>query len=415
MFHIFLNKTAFPYCMVASDGLPLSQKTTEVPSVLGKYLNNAVQVLEKFAGSIVPHEETSKLVTLLEDVKSIDEPNVIAIADTVRYMSRFNALVRDNVGNMTFADRYNDITEMFTSIREDVKTMIGHMEDGKIDYKEKMWNVWMKLNRGTPHKRFEKIIKIYNAVSDDTKKQIDKENAIIEAYVDFRMALKAAEKIAYDVYNKQRVNLDKARETYDLASKTMGDYKDNDEAVKADLQLKRDEAKRAFDSEDKKYQLIKDVAEDMKTGYNVGETLVGKLSQTHGLKEQVYRRSISFFTTNEHVFTTLDAVYTSQFGLHEATETLEAMKDGANKGLEDIAQIGGELEKAALKAGYGSTLNPQSVQKLVDAVVNFQEESVKLISEYREESRKSTQEIEKIVEDGKKRHADAVMKYLPAA
>ena len=39
------------------------------------------------------------------------------------------------------------------------------------------------------------------------------------------------------------------------------------------------------------------------------------------MKDQVYRRSVTFFTTNEHVFTILGAVYTSQHGLHEATQS----------------------------------------------------------------------------------------------
>ena len=170
----------------------------------------------------------------------------------------------------------------------------------------------------------------------------------------------------------------------------------------------------AFNKEDRSYQLIKDVAEDLKVAYNVGETLITKLKQTHDVKDRVYRRAVSFFTTNEHVFTILDTVYTSQHGLHEATQTTEALKDGVNKGLEDVADLGRELERAALKAGYGSTVNPQSVQKLVDAIVNYQKESREMIEQLRDESEKSAKEIEVIVEDGKKRYRDAVTKYKTA-
>ncbi len=67
--------------------------------------------------------------------------------------------------------------------------------------------------------------------------------------------------------------------------------------------------------------------------------------------------SVTFFTTNEHVFSILATVYTSQHGLHEATASTEAMKAGVNKGLEDVAELGRELERAALKAGYGSTIS----------------------------------------------------------
>ena len=78
------------------------------------------------------------------------------------------------------------------------------------------------------------------------------------------------------------------------------------------------------------------------------------------MKDRVYRRAVTFFTTNEHVFTILGTVYTSQHGLHEGTQATEAMKEGVNKWLEDVADLGNELERAALKAGYGSTINPES-------------------------------------------------------
>ena len=184
-----------------------------------------------------------------------------------------------------------------------------------------------------------------------------------------------------------------------------------DPAKRSELQLARDEKQRSLEVEDKNYQLLKDVAENLTVGYNVGETLIAKLNQTHGIKDQVYRRAITFFSTNEHVFTTLDAVYTSQHGLHETTQALEAMKEGANRGLEDVAELGLNLERAALKAGYGSTLDPKSVGKLVDAVVSYQSESLEMIEQLRDESQKSAQEIERIVEEGKEKCQKALKRY----
>ena len=86
-----------------------------------------------------------------------------------------------------------------------------------------------------------------------------------------------------------------------------------------------------------------------------------------------------------------------------------------NKGLEDVADLGRELERQAIKAGYGSTVNPASVQKLVDAIVDYQVESKKMIEDLRKESDESSKEIAKIVEDGKKRHQEAVLSYQKTA
>ena len=48
-----------------------------------------------------------------------------------------------------------------------------------------------------------------------------------------------------------------------------------------------------FEQEDRSFQLLKDVAENLSIGYDVGETLVLKLRQTHNVKDQVYRRSVT--------------------------------------------------------------------------------------------------------------------------
>ena len=377
-----------------------------------KYLDKAVAVLEKYGLLPQEGEEDSQLASLLQEVVAVDEPKVLAIAKTLRYTSKFNDMVRENVEDIRIGDRYGDITKMFDSIRDDAKTLLKQLEDGKIDWKEKLQNLWMKFWRGTPHKRFEKIRELYLDVSEDTKGQLDNENEIMEGYMDFRFALKDAEILAQEVLKTQEANLENVRQELQQKNEAFSSYKGDDEAEKSRLQMARDEAQRAFNQEDKNYQLIKDVAENFTIGYNVGETLVAKLKQTHDVKEQVHRRAMVFFGTNEHVFTLLDAVYTSQHGLHEATQTYEAMKEGINKGIEDVAELGRELEKAALKAGYGSTLSKESVQKLVDAVVSYQEESLQTIKQLREESAQNAKEIAEIVEQGKEKCQQIILGYV---
>ena len=60
------------------------------------------------------------------------------------------------------------------------------------------------------------------------------------------------------------------------------------------------------------------------------------------------------------------------------------MKEGVSKSLEDLADIGGKVQEAALKAGYGPTIRADAVKKLVDSVVNYQIRSREIIAEMRE-------------------------------
>lgn len=374
------------------------------------YLDKAVAVLDRF-GLTSSEEAGAELIALLEDVKHVDEAKALAIADVIRHMSTFNKLVRDNVENIRIGNRYVAIAQMFDSVRDDSKMLIAQLADGQITRSEKFQNWWMRIRRGTPSDRFEKIAETYKEVSKDTKDQLQREAAIMDAYIDFRFALKEAEVLAGEMYEKQKPVLEAARQALAAAQTAVDNFKGTDAAERGRLELARDQARETFLDEDRTYQLVKDISENLAIGYDVGETLITKLKQTHDVKEGVYRRAVTFFTTNEHVFTILGTVYTSQQGLHEVTAATEAMKEGASKGLEDVAELGRELERAAMKAGYGSTIKAESVQKLVDAITNFQVESLTMIADLRRESEQNAREIRRAVEAGKKKYQETVGRY----
>lgn len=375
-----------------------------------KYMDRAMDVLEKF-GVATGEEVQNELIRLLEEVRHIDEAKALAIAGTVRHMSTFNQLVRDNVENINVGNRYLEISQMFDSIREDSKRLIAQLDDGKISLTERMSNTWMKIRRGTPHARFERIVDVYQDVCDETKNQLEREAKIMDGYIDFRFALKEAEILSREILEEQLPRLDAAKQALAAAQQAVADYQGDDESEKSRLQLMRDEAHERYQTEDRIYQLCKDISENLAIGYDVGETLVTKLRQTHDVKEQVYRRAVTFFTTNEHVFTILGTVYTSQQGLFEATQSTEALKEGVNKSLEDVADLGRELERAALKAGYGSTINPQSLEKLVKAISDYQVDSLHMIADLRKESEENAREIRRVVEEGKARYQNTLAKF----
>lgn len=375
------------------------------------YLQQALAVLKKFeilGGPPQPPE----LLTLLEEVKHLDEARVLAIARTVEHMSEFNALVRDNVEDVKIGNRYLEITENFDSIREDSKRLIAQLADGKFSLGERASNLWMHIRRGSPHSRFEKIADLFQEVAADTNEQLKRERAIMDGYIDFRFALKEAETIAHELAEIQAKKLEEAQRALAAAQQAIDDTGDGaDESTLTPLELKRDEARRDLEEQDRNYQLLKDIAENLSIGYDVGETLITKLKQTHDCKDRVYRRAVTFFTTNEHVFTILATVYTSQHGLHEATQAQEALQDGANQGLEDVAELGRELERAALRAGYGSTIRAESVEKLVSAISDFQVESLNLIADLRKESEENAKEIRRVVEAGKQKYRETLARH----
>ena len=369
-----------------------------------QYFDRAMTQLRDLG--LVPGEtEEAPVVALLNRLTDLDEANVTAIARTLSQASLFNDVVREQISSMTLGERYEKITDAFNSIRDDAKSMVEQVEDGKIDTFERISNMWMKATRGDIAHRFDKIKDTYLEVAKDSKEQIERELVILNAYQDFRGALKSSEVLALEVLKKAEAEWETAKGELAKANDAVAAYTGDDLAERATLELARDEKVRELQFDEDRYQIAKDLSDNLTVGYNTSEFIMARLMQTTSAKERVYKQAIMFFGTNETVLTALSASFTGMFGLHESTKSLEAMKEGVSKSLEDLADIGGKVQEAAVRAGYGPTIRAEAVTKLVESVVSFQARSREIIDEMRVLATKNAEEIRDSVEDGKQRLA----------
>ena len=379
--------------------------TTSIVSTPLKYLDKAVNGLRDL-GLMPAKPNEAPIMALIEQVSDLDEDKALAIARTLSHTTVFNEVVREQITQMKVGERYEKITGAFNSIRDDAKSMVDQLDDGKISTLEKLQNAWMKLTRGDIPNRFSKIKDTYLDVSADTQDQIEREAKILESYKDFRVALKEAQVLAFQLLKKAEGEVEDAKGRLASASTAVENDTGEDREQTARLELDRDQRLRELQDEDKRYQIVKDLAENLSISYNTTEVVMARLAQSTDVKERVYSQAVSFFGTNESVFTALNASFTSLQGLHESTRTLEAMKEGVNQSLETIAEVGGKVQEDALRAGYGPTIKAASVKKLVDSVVNFQEKSKSLIAEMRDLATRNEQEISAAVETSTKRLAE---------
>ena len=372
-----------------------------------QYLDRAMNALRDL--NLVPEKtEEAPIVALLNQISDLDAEKTVAIARTLNQASLFNEVVREQVSAMALGERYDEITDSFNSIRDDAKEMVDQVEDGKISAWERLQNVWMKVTRGDMSDRFEKIKRVYLDVAKDSKDQMAREQLILNAYQDFRGALKEAEVLAFEILKKAESALAAKKAELEKAMQAVAHATGEDVAARARFELARDERMRDVQNEEKRYQIAKDLSDNLTVSYNTSDVVMARLQQTTNAKERVYQQAISFFGTNETVLTALSASFTGLHGLHESTQTLNAMKEGVSQSLEDLADIGGKVQEEALKAGYGPTIRAESVKRLVDSVINFQTRSREIIQEMRQLSTQNATEIRVAVEQGRERLARLV-------
>ena len=166
----------------------MAKKAAQVADKPLQYLDKAMGRIRDL-GLWPEKVEEQPITGLLQEITDLDETRVVLIGRTLNQASTFNDVVREQVASMNVGSRYETITKGFDSIRDDAKGLVDQLEDSKIDFMERISNVWMKVSRGDISTRFNKIRDTYLEVSKDTKDQIERETTILEAYRDFRGAL----------------------------------------------------------------------------------------------------------------------------------------------------------------------------------------------------------------------------------
>ncbi len=368
------------------------------------YLDRALQTVADLGIQTEPVKD-NPITGLLEQIEILDQDKVAVVGRTLAEATTFNEIVRSEVAAMDIGERYKDIVNAFNSIRDDSKALVDQLEDGRISPWERVTNVWMKVSRGDVAQRFDEIKDTYLEVARQTKDQIVREQRILDAYRDYRGAYKHAQIAAMELLEIAETKLAEKKAELEKSSEAVASYEGDSPAERARLEMARDAKLRMMQNEDKRYQIAKDLADNLTIGYNTSEVIMSRLMQTTNAKERVYAQSVSFFSTNEAVLTALKASFTGMFGLHESTKTLEAMKEGVSESLETLGEVGDRVTEEAIRAGYGPTVRADAVKKLVDSVTNFQERSREIIDEMRVLATRNSEEIREAVEDGKRRMA----------
>jgi len=372
-----------------------------------QYLDKATGTLRDL-GLLPAKVDDAPINALLQKISDLDQDRIAVIARTLGQAGVFNEVVREQTQAVEVGERYRQIAEAFNSIRDDAKGMVDQLADAKIDLWERATNAWMKISRGDIADRFDRIKQTYLDVTRSTRDQVERETVILDAYRDFRGALKQAEVMALEVLRSAEQKLAAAKAELESASKVVSDFQGTDPAERARSELIRDEHLRRTQDEEKRYQIAKDLSDNLTVSYNTSEVIMARLLQATNAKERVYAQAVTFFSTNDSVLTALKASFTGMFGLHESTETLNAMKEGVSRSLEVLAEIGDRVGEEAVKAGYGPTIRADAVKKLVDSVITFQERSLEIVNEMRQLATQNSAEIRDAVEGSKRRIARLV-------
>ncbi|MGG2575852.1 merozoite surface protein 3b [Pseudomonas aeruginosa] len=360
------------------------------------YLERATAALGAIGINFDRKADPAPVLSLLEKLRHYDETKVTQIAMAMQQSSGFHQTVREQLGGLDVSRHYQVITDSFSSIGEDAKKMAGYVADGQLDWKEKLAIGFMKLRRGSIPERFDSIRVNYLQATKTVGKEIEREQVIRSAYQDFDLAMGQVKVSAEELLQIATQHLNTRREELDAANKALEAAQaagENGVAI-AQLELVAQEALRAYQVEDKSYQICKDISEDLKVGQSTTRVIMAHLEQVATAKDRLHARMISFFAGQESVLTALSVAFTAGNGLAAATKVLEAQKAGTEAAIESLATTSQVAVRDAISAGYGAAISAHPVKLLGEAVVQLQSDMVGLIQAARESATSTANEIE---------------------
>lgn len=340
------------------------------------YLERATAALGAIGINFDRKADPAPVLSLLEKLRHYDETKVTQIAMAMQQSSGFHQTVREQLGGLDVSRHYQVITDSFSSIGEDAKKMAGYVADGQLDWKEKLAIGFMKLRRGSIPERFDSIRVNYLQATKTVGKEIEREQVIRSAYQDFDLAMGQVKVSAEELLQIATQHLNTRREELDAANKALEAAQaagENGVAI-AQLELVAQEALRAYQAEDKSYQICKDISEDLKVGQSTTRVIMAHLEQVATAKDRLHARMISFFAGQESVLTALSVAFTAGNGLAAATKVLEAQKAGTEAAIESLATTSQVAVRDAISAGYGAAISAHPVKLLGEAVVQLQSE-----------------------------------------
>ncbi|MGZ8349488.1 MAG: hypothetical protein ACXWU2_05620 [Allosphingosinicella sp.] len=384
------------------DALDSLDKEALIDLVLKIARTNALRNL----GIVPPKAVEAPINGILQRISDLDQDKIAIIARTLGQAGVFNEVVRDQTAAMAIGERYRQIARQFDSIRDDAKAMVDQLADSRIDLVERFRNAWMKVARGDIADRFDAIKVTYIDVTNSTKDQVNRETIILDAYRDFRGALKHAEVLALEVLRTAQGKLDAAKAELAKASQAVAAFSGSEPAERA-----RHLPRRASAPHPGRGKALS----DRQGPLGQPDHRLQHVRSDHGAAAADHQRQGARLLAGRDVLLHQRlGPYRPQGVFHR--DVWSARVDAVARGHEGghVEEPGGSRgdrrsgRRSRRSGRVRADHRADAVKKLVDSVVTFQERSLEIVNEMRTLSTQNSAEIRDALEDGKRRIARLV-------
>ena len=374
-------------------------------------LHNATRILSKI-GIQLEIDSLAQKATLaqIEELAVFGQDEASQLREVVESINAFDQLVASNLKSMNVGERYNDIRENFETILKDLERKLKGADGGRnvgAKLVDRIQNKLVLWRRGSVKDRYDKIKVISEGVFADSDTQIKHEQAIIEAYRDYREALRDSGTLAKIIKERATEARDSFKEEYTTLVEQLKEAQDSGAEILAvaALQQQVDDIKRQFDAADRRQEIASSLEQKLTTTYGISDAVMTRYTQTAEVRERLQREAALYYSVNSGVMTTLMATFQQLEATNESTQVLREMQVQQQKALDSLSRNGSAANKVvqeAQKVGMSVYFSAEDMRKLYASTVEFRISQARDYAKLREERDANMVEVQKAIQEGQR-------------
>lgn len=345
----------------------------------------------------------------IEELAVYGQDEAGQLREVVESINSFDRLVTDNLESMNVGERYNDIRENFESIIKDLERKLKGAESNNVGAKivDRIQARLSHWRRGSIQDRFKKIKVISEAVYADSDAQIEHEKVIIEAYADYREALRDSGTLAQIIKERATADCNVLKEKMTDLIEQLNAAQDAEEDILsiALIQQQLDEAKRNHGHADRRKEIATSLEQKLSTTYGISEAIMTRYTDTATVRDRLQRESALYYSVNQGVMTTLMATFQQLENINEGTQVLKQMQQQSKSAMESLHRHGGianKVIKQAQEVTLGTYFTHDDMRKLYQSTINFKSEQARDYQRLSAERDKNFVLLQKAIQDGQR-------------
>lgn len=313
---------------------------------------------------------SNAMLPLVDRIGFLNEEKALFIARVMHYNGTFNEIVRTRIQAVYSEDRTSSVMNSFDALSKDIESMISWLEDGKLNWKEKLKTSLMELRSGPMSDRFTAIKETFKNDIRTSNEQIIVENAVVNAYQLYCLAINDAKTAAVDILNQSSQFIQTCKSDLILANEKID--KATTPAEKLSNELLRDELADQLKGLESTNLLVIDLKDALTTTETLLEATSLVLQSVVGKKRQIHESNIKLIKSTEELISNVVSYSESVRTGNGNERNIASWADLINKAKQDMVKFKNE-SGGLVQELKSHTTQSENCMGVTMAITNFTE------------------------------------------